>query len=260
MKKILVILLILAISGCSGGFDKKRKMSGPSYQIAMDKLTKNDTQAALVELKKGLKVNPHDPEIYYGLALTYRQWNKPADAIGYVNKAIDYANKLELEHPGLKSESYNLKGDLLMMQRKNEEALKYFKKALEDDMYRTPEFTMYNIAIVYITMNNFPEAKNYLEMAVAKDTNYAPAWDALGVVYSKMGDNTSAIKSLDNALVAYPDYIEAHWDIAQVYISMGNKEEAKKHLIEIIRLDTSDGFAARARESLSQISETPSGQ
>jgi Tfp pilus assembly protein PilF len=253
MKKIFIIFMILAIAGCAGNFAKQRKISGPSYQLAMGRLAENDMQGALVELGKAQRANPTDPEVYYGYALTYRQWDKPAEAIPYVDKAIEYADNLEYDHPGMKSEAYNLKGDLLAKLNKNEEALKYFKKALDDDLYKTPEYTLYNMSLVYITMGNLTEAKTSLSKAVGIRPDYAPAWDALGVVYSKTGDNVSAINALNRALDLYPDYIEAHWDIAQVYIESGNTEEAKKHLLGIIRLDKTGGFTARANEKLAEI-------
>jgi Tfp pilus assembly protein PilF len=253
MKKIFIILIVLAIAGCAGTFAKQRKISSPSYQLAMEKLNGNDMQGALVELKNGQRANPTDPEIYYGYALTYRQWDKPAEALPYVDKAIEYADNLEYDHPGMKSEAYNLKGDLLAKLNKNEEALKYFKKALDDDLYKTPEYTLYNMSLVYITMGNLAEAKASLSKAVGIRPDYAPAWDALGVVYSRTGDNVSAVNSLNRALELYPDYIEAHWDIAQVYIETGNTEEAKTHLADIIRLDKTGSFAARANEKLAEI-------
>ena len=250
MKKIFIIFIILAIAGCAGNFVKQRKISGPTYQIAMEKLSNNDMQGALVELKRAKLANPVDPEVYFGFALTYMQWNKPAEALPYVDKAIEYADKLELDHPGMKSEAYNLKGSILVMLKQNEEALKYFKKALEDDLYRTPEYTLYNMSLVNISMGNLPEAKTNLAKAVDIKPNYAPAWDALGVVYSKTGNNVSAIEALKKALVLYPDFIEAHWDIAQVYVETGDTEEAKLHLLEVMRLDKTGGFTSRAKEKL----------
>jgi type IV pilus assembly protein PilF len=253
MKKIFIILIVMAIAGCAGNFAKQRKISGPTCEIAMEKLGSNDMQGALVELKRAQKANPVDPEVYFGFAMTYSQWNKPAEALPYVDKAIEYSGRLELDHPGMKSESYNLKGSILAMLKKNDEALKYFKKALEDDVYKTPEYTLYNMALVYITMGNLPEAKNSLSKAVDIKPDYAPAWDALGVIYSKTGDNAAAIEALKKALAAYPDYIEAHWDIAQVYAETGNTEDAKQHLIEVIRLDKTGGFSIRAKEKLAEI-------
>ncbi len=256
MKKIFIMFIILALAGCAGSFAKNRKISGPSCQIAMEKLGQNDMQSALVELKKAQKVNPVDPEVYYGFALTYRQWNKPEEALPYVDKAIEYAGNLELDHPGMRSEAYNLKGDLLVTLKKNDEALKCFKKALEDDLYKTPEYTLYNMSLVYIAMGKYTEAKSNLTKAVDIRPDYAPAWDALGVVYSKTGDNVSAIEAFKKALNLFPDYIEAHWDIAQVYIDTGDTEEAKKHLVEIIRLDKTGGFAIRANDKLTEIGGT----
>jgi tetratricopeptide (TPR) repeat protein len=153
----------------------------------------------------------------------------------------------------MKSEAYNLKGSLLVMLKKNDEALKCFKKALEYDLYRTPEYTLFNMASVYITMGNFPEAKTTLAKAVEIKPDYAPAWDALGVVCSKTGDNVSAIEAFKKALAIYPDYIEVHWEIAQVYADTGDTEEAKMHLMEVIRLDKTGGFTARANQKLTEI-------
>jgi tetratricopeptide (TPR) repeat protein len=253
MKKIFIMFVILALAGCAGSFAKHRKISGPSYQIAMEKLSNNDMQSALVELKKAQKANPVDPEVYYGFALTYRQWNKPAEALPYVEKAIEYADKLELDHPGMKSEAYNLKGSILVTLKQNDEALKCFKKALEDDLYKTPENTLYNMSLVYVSMGNYAEAKTSLVKVVDIRPDYAPAWDALGVVYSRTGDNVSAIEAFKKALNLYPDYIEAHWDIAQVYVDTGDTEAAQKHLVEIIRIDKTGGFSARAAEKLAEI-------
>ncbi|NMD40545.1 MAG: tetratricopeptide repeat protein, partial [Deltaproteobacteria bacterium] len=130
MKKLTLCIVITALAlGCAGQFKEQRALSGPMVALAMGKIQENDIQGALIELRKAAAANPTDPEVYYAYAMAYWKSEKFDKALENVDKAIEYADRLDVEHPGLKSEAYNLKGTLFVAQGKYDESVPYFKKA-----------------------------------------------------------------------------------------------------------------------------------
>ena len=252
-KGLILIAIMVFLSACAGNFKEMRRVSAPQVKMAMAKLEQNDNQGALIELKKAEDANPYDPEVYYGLALTYRQWDKPAVALTYIDKAIRYGDKLGYEHPGMKSEAYNLKGDILFMLKRNEEAIEAFKNALKDDLYTTPEFSLHNMALVYAAMGKADEAQKSLDRALDKNPHYAPAWFALGQIYIQKGESVAAINALRHAILEFPDYTEAHWDIAQLYLKQGDTRSAASHLKEVVRTDKDGPLGQRAQRALTEL-------
>ena len=100
-----VLAVLAAAIGCAAGFRQQRDLSRPMVAIAMSKIQENDIQAALIELRKAVSANPSDPEVYYAYAMAYWKSEKYDKALENIDKAIEYAPKLDIEHPGLASEA-----------------------------------------------------------------------------------------------------------------------------------------------------------
>lgn len=254
MRRVIVYALILLLAaGCASQFKEHRELSRPQVALAMGKIQQNDIQGALIELRKAAMANSEDPEVYYGFALAYWKSGKYDKALENADKAIKYGDKLGLEHPGLKSEAYNLKGTLLSNEGKNEEAIDAFKKALKDELYQTPEYSYNNLATVYLMMKNLPQAQEYAQKALEVNPHYAPAWEILSKIHVQDGKITDAIENLKHAILEFPGYTEAHWGLAQLYLQTGNPAAAKQHLIEVIKLDPQGLFGQMATEKLKDM-------
>jgi tetratricopeptide (TPR) repeat protein len=253
MKKALLLLMISLLASCATTSTQKREISRPMAKLGMDKVAKNDLQGALIDFKKAEEVNSSDPEVYYGLALTYRQWGKPQLALDYIDKAIRYGDKLGFEHPGMKSEAYNLKGDILSGLKRYDEALDNFKKALKDDFYTTPEFTLYNMAVIYMLQGKTEEAQTSLNTALTKNSHYAPAWLLVGKINAQKGSSAQAVSALKHALQEFPDFAEAHWELALIYIKTEEYKAAVEHLHEVVRLDKDGPFGKQAQRTLNDM-------
>lgn len=253
MKNVLMLLIISLLASCATMSAQKREVSRPLIKLGMEKITKNDLQGALIDFKKAQEANPSDPEVYYGLALTYRQWGKALLALDYVGKAIRYGDRLGFEHPGMKSEAYNLKGDILSGLKRYDEAMENFEKALKDDMYTTPEYTLYNMAVIYMMQGKIEEAQTSLNTALTKNSHYAPAWFLTGKINIQKGSNTHAENAFKHAIQEFPDFAEAHWELALLYIKDEDYRSAVEHLHEVVRLDKDGPLGKQAQRTLNDM-------
>ncbi len=254
MKKSIVSIFIIAlIMGCAASFKEKRSLSKPFVSLAMGKIEKDDTQGALVELRRGLEANPSDPEVYYAFTLAYWKSEKYDRALENVDKAIHYADNLGLDHPGLKSEAYNLKGSILVLKGQKEEAVSAFKNAVKDELYVTPEYAYFNLASVYLDMDRYEDAQKAARLALDSNPHYAPAWNISAQIFIKQGDERQAIEGFNHAILEFNGYVEAYWGLSQLLIKRGEKKEAIKFLHEVVTLDPNGVYGAMAQQRLDDL-------
>ncbi len=251
------VIIILLVSGCAASFKERRDISRPLVDLALEKLRNRDVQGALIDLKKAKDANPEDPEVYYTFALAYWSSNKTQKTLYYLDKAVEYSGKLEFERPGMASKAYNLKGVVLFQGGKKDKAVLAFKKALEDELYPTPEYPLYNLGEVYISEGKLDEAKKYLDEAIKHNYHYAPAWEALARVYMAKKDTSAAINSLRHAILEFPAFTEAHMELATLYLKTGDTNGAVKHLRKVVELDRSGPLGDMARKRLKELGMRP---
>lgn len=247
-----IVIAVLAL-GCAGQFKEQRDLSRPMVALAMGKIQENDIQGALIELRKAAAANPKDPEVFYAYAMAYWKSEKYDKAVESVDKAIALADNLDIEHPGMKSEAYNLKGTILSSQGKYDESIPYFKKALEDELYQTPEFVLYNLATVYLEKKHLPLAFEYAQKSLERNSHYAPAWHTLSKIYVAQGRPNDAVDALKHAILEFPGYAEARWDLAGLYLQMGARELAREQLIQVVQLDQGGRYGVMAVERLKEL-------
>jgi type IV pilus assembly protein PilF len=254
MKRVIFSFMILVtLGGCAGQFMEQRNLSRPLVALGMSKIQENDIQGAIIELHKARNANPGDPEVYYGFAFAYWKSGKYDQALENADKAIELGDKLEMEHPGLKGEAYNLKGTIFSSQGKIDEAIANYKKALTDELYQTPEYALHNLAALYLEKKNIQLAFETTQKTLDRNSHYAPAWLLLSKIYVAQGKPNDAIDALKHAILEYPGYSEAHWDLAQLYLEMGFPEKAKGELIKVVEIDPGGFYGTMAVGKLKEM-------
>ena len=74
------------------------------------------------------------------------------------------------------------------------------------------------------------QAIPHLEMTISVYPELTQAYVLLGKCYVGTGDPQRAIQVFNKALEQDPDLKEVHFQLAEVYARLGNKEESQKHL------------------------------
>lgn len=254
MKRLVFgIMILLLAGGCAGHFKEQRNLSRPLVALAMGKIQENDIQGALLELHKARSANPDDPEVYYGFAFAYWRSGKFEQALENADKAVALSEKLEIEHPGLKGEAYNLKGSIYSSQGKYDEAMASFKMALTDELFQTPEYSQYNIALLYVQKGNLQMAYETAQKILERNSHFAAAWHLMAKIYIAQNRPTDALEALKHALLEDPGFAEARWDLAELYLKMGATEKARGELTKLVEQDPGGSYGVRAVERLREM-------
>ena len=201
-QRLAMLLIVMLLGGCATlNFEERRSVSQARVRVAQSLLNQDNLQGALLELKKAEEVNACDAEVYYYMAETYRRLGKPDKALDCINRSVKYARKLGLDKPALRSEALNTKGAILAEQGESQAAIKAFSAALEDELYTTPEDTLYNLGKVYASLGQKDEALNAFKQALNRNPHYAPAWRAIAMIVYAQEDYAGALKALQHAVL-----------------------------------------------------------
>lgn len=135
------------------------------------------------------------------------------------------------------------------------EAAKYFEKAQKYiDLPGLPN----NLAAVYINTGQLDKGIIELKQAILyqKDEKLmVPLYCTLGSVYNKQGKTELAEKSFKNALKIDPDFVNAHYGLAQVYYQQNRVEEMKEELQKVIEIAPDSQEAKYARDIMQKIGQ-----
>lgn len=108
------------------------------------------------------------------------------------------------------------------------------EKTLIEGMSKFPEESYYLLSLInnYIYSNRNEQAIEYLNAAIAKDSNNAQLYDVMGRVYETgMKDFPKAEEYFKKALEINPDYIEALSNIGRIYYNQGVNKQGEANMI-----------------------------
>jgi tetratricopeptide (TPR) repeat protein/uncharacterized caspase-like protein len=86
-----------------------------------------------------------------------------------------------------------------------------------------------------IATNRFDAAVNNLRAALARDSNFACAHNALGVAYGRLGKVKEARQAFDNAALLTPEWALPPFQIASVLIAAGKVKDALPYLESAVK-------------------------
>jgi tetratricopeptide (TPR) repeat protein len=262
------LLLFTAIScvlvGCSRDPKTRRDKflrSGQRY------FEKGDYQAASIQLRRALQIDPRFAEGHYRLALSdlrLRQWQ---DAYLELHKSIEIDPNYVPPHLALaefyfagrrtsdarqelrvvlRQEPNNLDAHLLLgrialYDKKYDESLREFLAGQQIAPENSTPFTQ--AGDVYVLLKLYSKAEQAFQQAIDADASYIPAYLDLARAYRLQGESNSEISVLQNAIDHNPKQITPYVAEAAAYVRQGRSGEVPT-LFAKLRSTTADDAAA----------------
>ncbi len=196
-----------------------------------------DPSLAIEHCEYAIQLQPSDNNSRFFLAISYFR-------LGQLEESLQEYNYLEnqlLDNITMVG-VYTQKGNVLMQQQKNDEALKYYNKALEksdEKSLKILEATIYNgIGTVEMQNDNYDNALKYLNKALLLTNNKQLKMNIannIGLVYLNQEKYKDSIDSLELALIIsneINDYIQKDLvmsNLAMAYLFDNQIKKAKQY-------------------------------
>lgn len=166
------LLLLLPLLSACVTVDGERvpdniKASAINVQLGMGYLQQNNMELASEKLTKALRQNPDSASAHnaYGILQERLLQNEKAE------EHYRRATQLDPEN----SAAANNFGIFLCRNKREAESEKYFLRALENPLYKTPEYAYTNAALCLLKIDEKDRAKEYLTKALAARSNFSTA-------------------------------------------------------------------------------------
>jgi len=251
-----VAAFLLLLSGCvsDGGPDRSPKASENEkrarahYGIAVDHLRQGRVALALRELKAAHDFNPNDKWIQLTLAETYRLKGRPEEAEHHLRESLRIS-------PSFQAARLNLSALYVQMER-YPEAIQEAETLVDDPTFPVPWKALTNQGWAFYKMGDLVEARERLEMALEYNENYVPAMLSAAVIDAEQGRHVDALNGLEGVLRAKPGpaaQAEANYRLAEVYVSLGNRNKAVHHLVVAAEQKPSGEWGKRSEDYLRRL-------
>ena len=165
-----------------------------------------------------LKVNPGHVETQYMLGMVFYRSGMYEKADVLVSAALS-ANPTDM-HIYCKA-----KGDILRNLLRIDDAIFYYKKAIEINPVYTEAIN--NLASIYLSKGDLGRAHTYFEKALVIKPDYVPALYNLGLIAKKNGQRERAKEFLQKTVEYRPDHADAWRTISEIFIQEGDLKQAQ---------------------------------
>lgn len=211
--------------------------------LASVKLGKGD-KSAIAEIQQIVKDSKEkDAEVLFraGEALTlFEKNNSPDLAISYLNKAIEKAQK-----NGVPAHYYYSLGDAYRLKKDPGNAMSAYDKAEAVAKNKASVYT--RKGTLWIAAQQWQQAKQNIDKAIAVDPTYAPAYKALAGFNIKYQKNAEATQNLINYTKYADEDPYTQLEIAKLYFTNEDYANAKKTLDAVFdKVDDAIKYRLRA--------------
>ncbi len=237
-----LLLTISVISCATTSNPEDLNKSDVHNRIAESYLNKRQFNEAFVELQKALKLKPDNKETLNYLGYVSTQFSKYDDAIAYYKRAIsadpDY------------SEAHNNLGVTYAEIEDWDNAIESFQSALQNPVYSTPARAYSNMGYVYFKQGEFEKAEKSFKDSLIRNPVSPRTLYLLGLVHIELDNNYEAIENFSGAVGILPEYLDAHWELANAYLRAGDSDRALKHFKVLV---DNEKNTTRSREASEYI-------
>ena len=199
--RVTVLLALLALLGSCASMDTESNIqkAGAHYKIGVGYLYENKIQLAFVEFQRAYELQPGNKEVLNAIGIIYMQhYDDTVRAIEFFQKAVqadpDY------------SEAYNNLGYAHSSLGKYEAAIPFYKKAVTNLLYTTPEKAFINMGRAYYRLGRIDDAVASYKEAIKRAPSLDLPYFGLALCYNAMRKYGDASAALSQAIVLNPQF------------------------------------------------------
>ena len=240
------IACLLGLGCASTDGDKKEsatRKAASHYDMGVDYLKRGNTAMALRELQVALSVDEKLPRAHHATAEAYRLSGRTAEAEKHLKRA------LELD-PTFQGARLSLAARYIQTER-FEDAIRESRILVDDPTFPAPWRALTNAGWAEHRLGRNADARKSLVMALDMKPNYWPALLNLGILESQENRRAEAIERFSQVLAARPGpsaEAETNYRMAEIYVSLGERDRAIAHLSAVIDKQPSGEWGRRSQE------------
>lgn len=203
-----------------------------------------DYLLAEAKFTDALRQMPEDAALHNDLGLTLVKQGRLQEALALYETAVALNPELAATH-------YNL-GDAQHRLGQLEEAKQAYLAAIKQD----PALALaYNgLGNLYQDEANYDSAIAAYRRAIRLNPTFLEPYLSLAAALTRNDLWTEAAEVLETAVATQPDQVQSHYNLALVYLHLGNNEAARQAFQTILSLDKTSTFAEEARLQLERLS------
>lgn len=169
------------------------------YKIGVSYLNEGKAQQAFVEFQKAYELNPNDKQVLQAIGYIYLvHFDETA-------KSIDFFEKAAKVDPGY-SDAYNNLGFAYEKLGLYEKAITFYKKAVSNLLYHTPEKAYIGMGNSYYRLGKFEDALYAFKEAVKRAPDLALPYLRMSLCYNAMGRYGDSSTAMTHAIKLDPSY------------------------------------------------------
>ena len=165
------------------------KASAVNVQLGLGYMQQNNMELASQKLNKAIRQDPDSASAHNAFAILQERLLQ--------NDKAEYHYERATQLDSDNSAAANNYGAFLCRNKREAESEKYFLKALENPLYKTPEFAYTNAAVCLLRIDERVRAKEYLQKALAAQSNFSTALISMAKLTFEEEDYPSAKIYLD---------------------------------------------------------------
>lgn len=190
----LLILIMFALTACATtGQETNVQKAEAHYKLGIAYLKQDKVQQAFVEFHKAYALDASNKEVLYAIGTIHLlNFNEPRES-------IDFFQKTAVIDPTY-SEAYNSIGVAHEKIGRFEEAIPFYRKALSNLTYLTPEKPYINMGNAYYRLGKYEQAITSYKDALKRNPNLNLAYMRMALCYNAMGRYGEAASAMNHAI------------------------------------------------------------
>ncbi|MEE8509122.1 MAG: tetratricopeptide repeat protein [Myxococcota bacterium] len=245
-----LILTGSVLSGCATASSKamakqNARKARSHFEIAADHLNNGRDAHGLREMLLAAQFDPRNARIHMGLAVAYKRKGRIEEAERELRQVLEL-------HPPY-HDARLLLSNLYIHLERYEDALTETRALLDDPTFPGVWRALTNQGWARFRLGRNAEARGDLELALEYRQNYGPAMLNLGILEAQEGHHLEAIARFGETLEHDPRpgaQAEANYRIAELYVSMGQRERAVAHLVAAVDQAVSGPWGTKSEDYL----------
>ena len=201
-----ILTFLICLSACASG-------GGDPYNRAVEQYSIGHFTESVEAYRQSITLNPSDPLPQFNLAVIYQDQGKLEQAERLYRTIIEQNKDFAPAWSNLAS--------IQEKRGQADEAERSHRRAMQADRGGCTAASQYGYFLLRADRRD--EAAAVFEQSTREDPRCANAWFGLGLIAEERGDQRTALRSYDNALIYNPSDLQAYLRSANILISRGDR-------------------------------------